>query len=167
MIRFILSVLLFSSSFAFAQQDTTTVFQRPKGYFTDPVRSKWKKKVTEKNGHWIVGLYNRKNVLQEEIGFSDSTLTVRKGPYSLYENGNLKVTGKYDKGYKVDEWSYYDEHKHLSEQMNYTWDKLNGRYRSYWDNGKLKSEGRYVGNKKTGVWKTFDENGKIIANESL
>jgi antitoxin component YwqK of YwqJK toxin-antitoxin module len=164
--KLIFPILVLLSGFALAQQDTTTVYQRPGGYFTDPVRSKWKKKVEEQNGRWVVSLYSRRNVLQEEVSFADQGLTIRKVPYAFYEKGRLKTSGQYDQGYKVGEWKRYYANGTIAERLRYAWDKLNGPYRSYWENGKLKTAGVYFKDKKAGHWQAFDEEGKPIPEKT-
>ena len=80
-----LLLLIFST--AFAQQDTLTVFQSARGYYVDPLRAKFNKKITQKDSLWIVSLYNKKDELQEKISFADKNLEIRKGSYILNENG--------------------------------------------------------------------------------
>lgn len=148
----------------FAQQDTTIVYSRS-GFDKDPVRSKFKKTVTAKDGSWIVTLTNRKGVLQELITFADEKLEIRKGPYALYENGNLKQEGNYNRGYKVGEWTSYYANKQVQEQSNYVWGKLHGNIKRYWDNGQLKEDVNYGGGKKFGERKMYYKNGKLALKE--
>ena len=165
--------LLFICSFGFAQQDTTLVYKNP-GYNKDPFRSRLKQKIEEKDGLTVLSLYGKKDILVEKISYEDKKLEVRKGPYALYENGNLVEEGDYNKGHKSGEWKYYHDNKQLFEKVNYLWGKLNGNYQSYWDNGSIKKEGFYNQGKKIGNWKMFyrdkkpalteeyDEKGKLI-----
>lgn len=159
-------VLLFTASFAVAQQDTTTIFQRARGYHIDPLRSEWDRKVSQQNGLWVLTLYGKRNELREKISFEDKKLEIRKGPYVFYQDGNVLEEGEYDKGYKVGEWNYYYTNKQLSEKVVYSWDKLHGLFKSYWDNGQLKSDGVYLNEKKIGVWRTFYKNGNLAIKES-
>ena len=156
---------------AFAQQvdnyrqDTTIVYQREKGFFSDPIRSKWRQEVKKEGDTWVLRLYDKKNVLQELIPFADKKLEERKGAYMLYQNGNIKEEGNYDKGYKVGEWRYYYPNKQLFEKINYAWDKLHGANLTYWDNGQLKASKNYLKGVKTGEWKFFDRDGKLASTE--
>lgn len=163
----VLIMLLFTASFAVAQQDTTTIFQWPRGYHVDPVRSQWDRKISEQNGLWVLTLHGKRNELREKISFEDKNLEVRKGPYAFYENGNVLDEGEYDKGYKVGEWNYYYANKQLAEKVVYSWGKLNGLFKSYWDNGQLKSEGIYVSEKRVGIWRTFYKNGSLAIKENF
>lgn len=162
----ILFFLVVTTSFAVAQQDTLTVFQWPRGYHVDPVRSGWDRKLNQQDGLWVLTLHGKRKELREKISFEDKNLEIRKGPYAYYENGNVQEEGEYDKGYKVGEWNYYYANKQLAEKVVYSWDKLNGMFRSYWDNGQLKSEGMYVSEKKVGIWKTFYKNGSLAIREN-
>ncbi|TKC12486.1 TonB family protein [Pedobacter polaris] len=171
--KFILLLLILQSAYVFAQQDTTLIYSNP-GYNKDPLRSRLKQKIEEKEGLWVITLYDRKDVLIEKISFEDKKLEIRKGAYAFYENGNIKEEGHYNRGYKSGEWNYYYPNKQLYEKVNYLWGKLNSDYKSYWDDGNLKKEGTYNQGKKTGNWKMFyrdkkpalteeyDENGKLI-----
>lgn len=154
------------ANFTFAQQDTTTIFQRPRGYYVDPIRSKWKMKVAQVDDLWVVSLYGKRNALQEQISFEDKDLTIRKGPYVLYDQGHIKQEGNYERGYKVDEWKVYYPNKVLKEKSYYTWGKWNGVVRNYWANGKLKAIRRYTLDKPTGDWKFFYEDGKLALAET-
>ena len=162
---FILLFLIVISS-AFAQQDTTTVFQSARGYYVDPVRAKFNKKVTQNDSLWIVSLYNKKNEQQESISFEDKNLEIRKGPYHLNENGNLKEQGFYNRGYKVNEWITYYPNKQLKEKANFSWDLLNGPYVSYWQNGQLKKQGYFLNGRKIKDWVMFYEDGKPALKEN-
>lgn len=153
-------------SFSFAQQDTTTIFQSPRGYFIDPIRAKFKKIVSHKDSLWTVSLYNRKKELQESINFEDKNLTIRKGPYLLNENGSIKEQGFYSRGYKVGEWITYYPNKQIKEKAHYRWDLLTGKFVSYWPNGQLKEQGQYLAGKKVKDWLMFYENGKPASKES-
>ena len=160
-----LAIVLFGiGNLAFAQQDTTTVYSTP-GYSKDPLRSKWKKTVVKKDSLWVVNFYNRKDILQEKISFADKNLEVRKGPYSFYENGNLKEEGNYERGYKNGVWKKYYPNQQLEEGAYYVWGNLHSIFKSYWDNGQLKKEGKYFRGKKIGVWRSFYSDGKPVLKE--
>ena len=159
-------IFLFTISCAFAQQDTTTVYQSPRGYFVDPIRANFKKKIIQNDSLWLVLLYNKKNELQEKISFADKNLEIRKGPYLLIENGSVKEEGSYNKGYKVGEWITYYPNKQIKEKANYRWDLLNGEYISYWPNGQLKKQGVYLMGRKINDWAMFYENGNPALKES-
>lgn len=158
-------VLLVSSVFTFAQQDTTTIFRSPRGYFNDPIRSNWDRKVERKGNTWILSLYDRKKVLQERISFEDHNLEIRKGPYALYKNERVIEEGEYDKGYKYGEWKSYHENGKLLEKINYSWDKIDGLNEIYWDNGQVARIGKYVVGKKNGLWNTYYGDGKLAGKE--
>jgi len=158
-------ILLLSSVFTWAQQDTTTIFRNPRGYFNDPIRSNWDRQVAHKNNEWVLSLYDRKKVLQERITFEDAKLEVRKGPYIFYQNQKVKEEGQYDKGYKHGEWKYYDENGKLLEKVSYSWDKTDGLSEMYWDTGLVARTGKYVVGKKYGIWNSYYKNGKPAAIE--
>jgi antitoxin component YwqK of YwqJK toxin-antitoxin module len=163
-IYFTLCILLFSTSFAFAQQDTTLVYSRP-GYTKDPTRADLKRIIEKKDSLWTLTLYDKKGVLQEKITFTDEKLEVRKGSYQLYTAGNLKLEGNYSRGYKVGEWNSYYPNKQLFEKANYLWGKKNGNWKIYWDNGQLKEEANYSLDKKIGHQIQYYKNGTISAKE--
>ncbi len=147
------------------KQDTTTLYQRAKGFSQDPVRSKWRQEVKKEGDIIVLNLYNKKDVLQERISFADKDLLERKGPYVLFQNGNIKEEGNYEKGYKVGEWKYYHPNKQLSDKRNYIWDKLSGLNLTYWDNGQLKASKNHVNGLMVGECKLFYKNGKLALNE--
>ena len=147
------------------RQDTTTLYQRAKGFSSDPIRSKWRQQVKQEGGAWTLYLYDKKDVLQEKISFADKSLLERKGAYARYKDGNVKEEGRYEKGYKVGEWKRYYANKQVAEKMTYTWDKLNGPSLSYWDNGAIKANKHYMNGLKVGECKLFYKNGKLALNE--
>ena len=160
-------IALFSCGcIAFAQQvdnykqDTTTLYQRAKGFSNDPIRSKWRQEVKKEGDLFVLYLYNKKDVLQERISFADINLLERKGPYVLYVNGTIKEEGDYDKGYKNGEWRRYYFNKQLSETVNFAWDKQNGVRKRFYKDGRLALEEIYnkSGNLESGNY--FDEQGK-------
>lgn len=151
---------------AFAQQDTTTVFQSPRGYFVDPIRANFKKIVTQKDSLWEVSLYGRKNVLEERINFEDKNLTIRKGDYLFNENGKIKQQGYYNRGYKVGEWINYYPNGEVKEKAHYKWDLLDGEFTSYWSNGQLKKQGTYLLGRRIKDWAMFYENNQPALKES-
>ena len=158
-------MLIFSCTATFSQQDTTLVYARS-GFEKDPIRSKFKRTVTQKDSLWIATLRDKKGTLQEKITFADEKLEVRKGPYALYENGNLKEEGNYDRGYKVGEWVYYNNaNQKVSLKSNYVWGKLHGSFKKYWDNGQLKEEATYGYGARIGDRTMFYKNGKIALKE--
>lgn len=157
--------LLLSSAFTWAQQDTTTIFRNPRGYFNDPMRSNWDRKVERNGNEWALSLYDRKKVLQERITFEDAKLEVRKGAYVFYQNQKVKIEGQYDKGYKHGEWKYYDENGQLLEKVNYSWDKIDGLSEMFWNNGQIARTGRYVVGKRSGVWNSYYKDGKLAGKE--
>ncbi|MBB2146135.1 TonB family protein [Pedobacter sp. LMG 31464] len=159
-----LIALVFVCSCVFAQQDTTTVYSAP-GYSKDPLRSKWKKTIEQKDSLWVVNFYDKKDILQEKISFADKKLEIRKGPYDFYDNGNLKEEGNYERGYQNGTWKKYYPNKQLAENANYTWGNLHGIFKSYWDNNQLKKEGKYFRGKKIGVWRLFYPDGKPALKE--
>jgi antitoxin component YwqK of YwqJK toxin-antitoxin module len=147
------------------RQDTTTLYQRTKGFHSDPIRAKWRQELKQEGDSWILRLYNKKNILQEEITFADKNLEVRKGLYRLYQDGHKKEEGKYEKGYKVGLWKYYDSNQQTIERINYNWDKFHGLSFLYWDNGQVKASRNYVNGIKTGEWKMYYKDGKLALNE--
>ena len=139
------------------------VVESAEGVILKPVESE--PSMVKEGDTWVLRLYDKKNVLQELIPFADKNLEERKGGYMLYQNGNLKAEGNYDKGYKVGEWKYYYPNRQLSEKINYAWDKLHGANLTYWDNGQLKASKNYMHGVKTGQWKFFDKDGKLASTE--
>lgn len=156
-----------SGSIVFAQQvdnykqDTTTLYQRAKGFSNDPIRSKWRQEVKKEGELFVLNLYDKKDVLQERISFVDKNLLERKGAYARYQNGTIIEEGAYDKGYKVGEWKRYYANKQLSEIVSYTWEKIVSK-KMFYKGGKLALEEVYSrsGNLESG--KYFDEQGKVV-----
>lgn len=165
---FFVIALLGCGSLTFAQQadnykqDTTTLYQRAKGFSTDPIRSKWRQEVKKVGDLFVLNLYDKKDVLQERISFADKDLLERKGPYAYFQNGTLKEEGTYDKGYKVGEWKRYYPSKQLSEITNYAWDKLYGSRKLFYKDGKLALDEVYSRNGNLETGKYFDEQGKAV-----
>lgn len=169
-------VLLFLALFcgggiAFAQQvdnyrqDTTTLYQRAKGFSNDPMRSKWRQEVKKNGELFVLNLYDKKDVLQETISFADKNLLERKGTYTFYQNGIVKEEGNYDKGYKVGEWKRYYPSKQLLETINYTWDKISGQRKIFYKDGKLALDEYYDRNGNLESGKYFDEQGKAVEKD--
>lgn len=156
---------LLIGTFAAAQQDTTLIYSNP-GYNKDPLRSKWRREVAHKDSLWVVSLYDKKDELKESISYGDEKLSERKGPYAFYEDGKLRETGDFDKGYRYGEWKIFFAGEQLHEKANYAWGTLHGTYRLYWNNGHLRKEGRYSRGKKTGRWRMFHQNGKLALEET-
>lgn len=166
-------LLCLNASFAFAQlpgfvnvrQDTTLVYQRG-AYRNDPMRAQWEVKVVRKDSVYVVELYDKKNVLQEQISYADKDLEERKGPYFFYVNGLLKTEGFYDKGYKTGLWVTYGTDKKAVKKVNYKFGKLHGLYLSFWENGQQKSAGTYFHNVKVDAWQMFYADGKPALKET-
>ncbi|WP_316802587.1 TonB family protein [Pedobacter nototheniae] len=151
---------------ALAQQDTTTIYETPKGYLVDPLRSKWIMKKEKQDSLWVVRLSNKKGVLQEKVSFADEALSIRKGPFERYEKGVLLEEGYYEMGYKTGTWSKYYTNKQLKEKVGYKWDKADGPIVTYWDNKQLKTEGEFKLGKKVGHWKIYFRDGKFALSET-
>ncbi len=160
--------LFCSGSVAFAQQvdnyrqDTTTLYQRAKGFSNDPIRSKWRQEVKKEGDIFVLNLYDRKNILQERISFADKQLLERKGAYALYQNGAIKEEGSYDKGYKIGEWKRYYSSKQVFEIINYNWDKVNGSRKLFYKDGKLALDEVYSKSGALETGKYFDEQGREV-----
>lgn len=159
-----------TGSFAFAQQadnykqDTTTLYQRAKGFSNDPIRSKWRQEVKKEGDIFVLNLYDKKDVLQEKISFADKNLLERKGAYVRYQNGMIKEEGNYDKGYKVGEWKRYYTNKQLFEVSNYVWDKVDGSRKLFYKDGKLALDEVYNrGHLERGTY--LNEQGKAVDKE--
>lgn len=160
-------ILLFAfANTAFAQQDTTLVYNSPM-YTKDPVRSKWTPTVKKVSDGYQVTFHNRKNVIQEVITFEDKALTVRKGSYVAYKDGVESEKGSFDKGHKHGEWiTYGGEPLGVKKVEQFTHGKLNGKHTDYWDGGQLKQEGIYETGRKIGEWKLYYKDGKLAGNET-
>ncbi|MGF1923002.1 MAG: toxin-antitoxin system YwqK family antitoxin [Bacteroidia bacterium] len=158
---------------AFAQQednyrqDTTTLYQRAKGFSFDPIRSKWRQELKKEGELFVLTLYDKKDVIQERISFADKELLERKGSYVRYSDGRVKEEGNYDKGYKVGTWKRYHANKHLSETANYLWDKLAGSRKMYYNDGKLALDEVYNRNGNLELGKYFDKQGNAVDFEYM
>ena len=144
------------------KQDTTTLYQRAKGFSNDPMRSKWRQQVKKEGDVFVLYLYDKKDALQERISFADKDLLERKGPYVLYQNGAVKEEGAYDKGYKHGEWKRYYPNKQLSETLNYTWEKTSGSRKMFYKDGKLALDEMYTKGGTLESGKYFDEQGNAV-----
>jgi len=147
-----------------ARQDTTEVFSRP-GYDRDPIRARLKRVVEKKDSLWVVSLMLKKNVIFERISFADEELSIRKGPYALYENGKVYQQGTYDKGYKHGIWNEYSADGQLLSTLSYRWDQLYGPYDRFWENGIPKEKGTYLNGKLVSKRFLFYRDGKKAAEE--
>ncbi|RZK49051.1 MAG: hypothetical protein EOO99_07900 [Pedobacter sp.] len=159
----------FQISFSFAQlqswQDTTTLFVKERGYLKDPVRSKWNSHIKKDGSNWVISLYDRKNVIQEQIQYADEELSVRQGPYNAYWNGVLKIKGQYNKGYKHGLWEYYGKETLLIEEANFYYDQYHGQRILYYYKGQRKRVENYVKGALHGVSSVYYPNGSIAAQE--
>ena len=156
-------------SFAKAQhpswQDTTIAFVKERGYLNDPIRSKWKSHIKKEGKSWVISLYDKKNIIQEQIHFGDEDLIVRKGPYIAYRNGLPKIKGQYDKGYRHGLWKYFDEKNHLYETVNYYYDQYQGPRITYWPNGQKRREENYSQGLLNGYSTLYYPNGNLASEE--
>ncbi|RYG21952.1 MAG: hypothetical protein EOO07_01280 [Chitinophagaceae bacterium] len=144
------------------RQDTTTLYQRAKGFNNDPIRSKWRQDVKKEGGLFVLYLYDKKDSLRERISFADKNLLERMGPYVFYQNGTVREEGNYDKGYKNGEWKRYYASKQLSEVLNYTWDRVSGLRKMFYKDGKLALEEIYTKGGSLESGKYFDEQGNSV-----
>ena len=166
--KIVFSALFISFAFVVsAQQDTLTIYQTPKGFLTDPVRNKWKRKLIHEDSLWVMQLLDKKGNLQEKISFADEKLTERKGPYEQYASGSLVTEGNYKMGYKKGLWTEYYSNKQLKQRVHYLWDKPDGKLLSYWPNGQVRKDGTYRNGVKTGAWKMYLEDGKLVSDETF
>lgn len=165
---FIFASLFWATSTVFAQQvdnyhqDTTTLYQRAKGFSQDPIRSKWRQEVKLEDSLYVLRLFDKKDVLQELISFVDKELLERKGKYERYKFGKLAEEGNYEKGYKVGEWRRYYSTEAILEKANFTWDKLSGSRKAYYANGKLALDELYANPGVLMEGKYYDESGRKV-----
>jgi len=83
----------------------------------------------------------------------DLSQSGKEGEWKAYhENGHLKSTGNYTKGFKQGKWTYYYDNKEVKATGAYL--LLNTKTEHLVK--KLKEDA------KDGVWKNFDENGTLI-----
>ena len=144
------------------KQDTITLYQRVKGFSTDPMRSKWRQVLKKEGDLFVLNLYDKKDVLQERISFADKELLERKGAYAFFKKGTISEEGNYEKGYKMGEWKRYYSNKQLSEYLNYTWDRVTGPRKLFYKDGKLALDEVYNKGGKLETGKYFDEQGKAV-----
>ena len=162
-----LILILFTSAYAFAQDDTSFDVKTPKTYFKEQDRAKWTKKTEKQDSLWLVKFYHKKNNnLQEVISFSNDDLDVKQGIYQLYDNNILIEEGNYVRGYKTGIWSKYFPNHDLKEKVAYVLGKMDGPIIAYWDNKQLKKEGTYKLGTKVSIWKMFLNDGQLILDEN-
>ena len=90
------------------------------------------------------------------IGFGQ-TEYVKK----YYENGQLKLEGKYIDGKKEGLWKQYYENGQLSREENYKENKLDGQSKYYYINGKIMEERNCKKGERDGLFKRYYENGQL------
>lgn len=92
--------------------------------------------------------------------FSNSILIfAQKNHKTLYENGQLKETGQFDKDEKpTGEWKKYYENGQVWNVINYENGIFKGEWKFYDENGKLKN----IIHSENGLVENFNENGKLF-----
>ena len=80
----------------------------------------------------------------------------------FHQNGELKMSGKFENGEREGEWNAYFENKQLQSAGTFKEGLRTGEAKIYFPNGQLRYEGFYEKNEQVGHWKFYDEDGKLV-----
>ncbi len=115
------------------------------------------------NGHkqGISKEYNSNGLLIGEFTNLDSEL---HGPYKIYENAKLKMTGSFDHGAKTGHFVLFLPDGKPDKEFDLKNEVFEGPSCGYFyegENLKEKVCGTFINNKKTGIWRTYSYNDSI------
>ena len=86
----------------------------------------------------------------------------KDGTYQVYfNNGQLKIKGRYVNGEKDGIWEEYYTNGQLGIKGEFKNNKLDGQWEKYEMDGKLNAKGNYINGEKDGIWEDYYTNGKL------
>lgn len=163
-----LLILLFTCfiNLSFAQSDTSIVYADHNYNIVDANKADIIYKVYRKDSaNWVMGTYNKKNIILTKETYTDSLLSFRNGQYIEYKSGKPSYKGMYIQGMKYGNFLSFDSLGRVTEIKPYQNDTLNGPTSSYWPSGAKLTEGSYLKGKRIDNWVTYYENGNLAIKE--
>jgi len=94
------------------------------------------------------------------------TLGLQEGDWKeFHENGQLKASGKFEKGIKVGAWKYYYSNSKLFETGKYDQKgRQQGKWMWYYDDGKVRRESNFYNGQEDGEFVEYTDSGSVITN---
>jgi len=84
-----------------------------------------------------------------------------------FENGQLKIGGKFENGKRTGKWVAYFENGNLQSEGVFENGVRSGYAKVYYPNGKLMYEGSYKNNLETGTWKFYNKAGEFVKEKTF
>lgn len=138
---FILFALISFGVSGFAQKkqrDSVRKYLNARLAFTNKANMDFAAMAVRERDHWLViSVYPDTGLLLRAY-FQDEKLTIKDGPFTLYNPQNTKAV----EGYFID-------------------NVKQGIFKTWHTNGRLKDSGFYVNNFQTGEWRTWNEEGQL------
>ena len=94
--------------------------------------------------------------------YKDNDGKVLKKEISYYDNGQIKMEGKYKRNKKSGIWKYYYEDGTLWSEGRFEDNERNGYGITYHENGKKYIEGHYTDGMRSKSWRFYDEKGSLL-----
>ena len=95
-------------------------------------------------------------------------LLINHGPYKeLYPGGKPFITGSYDSGKRVGDWTFFHKNGQLAHREHYENGKLEGAWSMYREDGTKSDDVSYHNNKKNGTWAEYDAAGKPTSQREV
>ncbi len=85
----------------------------------------------------------------------------------FYQNGKLKMVGKFLNGKREGVWKAYFNNEQLQSEGMFKAGLREGAAKVYFPNGNLRYEGQYNNDKEVGHWKFYNEQGKLIQEKDF
>mgnify|MGYP005991425983 CR=1 FL=1 len=85
----------------------------------------------------------------------------------FYQNGKLKMHGKFLNGKRTGEWKSYFANDQLQSSGTFINGIRTGEVKVYQPNGTLIYEGFYEGGKQVGHWKFYTKEGRLAKEEDF
>jgi antitoxin component YwqK of YwqJK toxin-antitoxin module len=85
----------------------------------------------------------------------------------FYQNGTLKMGGKFVNGKREGEWKAFFENEQIQSLGTFKDGLRTGGAKIYYPNGNIRYEGFYEKDKEVGHWKFYTEAGKLTKEEDF
>lgn len=94
------------------------------------------------------------------VRYSDNSV-VSDGPHKeFHSNGELYVTGSYERGKATGKWVYHHPNGQLAKEVTYAGGKPDGRIELLNEEGKLVVVRDYKDGSRVGTWESYDDTGE-------
>ena len=86
---------------------------------------------------------------------------------TYFENGQLKMGGKFLKGKRNGIWKAYFENGILQSEGEFENGARTGVAKVYFSDGKIRYEGQYDNDKEVGHWKFYNKEGELVTEKDF